>query len=65
MHNIKFYLIAICLLVGLTASAQITLPGGDNVDDETPAAPIDGFVGIALLAGTVFGIKKIRSSKSK
>ena len=34
----------------------------DNVNDE-PAAPIDGFIIAGLIAGSVFGIKKIRKSQ--
>ena len=34
----------------------------DNVNDE-PAAPIDGFIVAGLIAGSVYGIKKIRKSQ--
>ncbi len=33
--------------------------GSDDVNDEV-AAPIDGFVGMALVAGVLFGIVKLR-----
>jgi len=35
----------------------------DNVNDETPAAPIDGLVGLALIAGAFYGAKKINKKK--
>ncbi|MFC4633103.1 PID-CTERM protein-sorting domain-containing protein [Dokdonia ponticola] len=58
-YSIKY----LCFLVFListfsitTANAQITFP--DDVDDETPAAPIDGFVGLGIAAGIYFGVRK-------
>ncbi len=38
------------------AQAQIIFP--DDVDDEAPAAPIDGFILAGLLAGAYFGLTK-------
>ncbi len=35
----------------------------DVNDSGAAAAPIDGFVGIAFLAGVVFGVKKLRGEK--
>lgn len=43
------------LLGGLSANAQITLPGGDS---NIPDAPIDGFVSIGLIAGACIGLRK-------
>ena len=41
-------------------------PGfNDNVDDETPQAPIDGFVGIALAVGAYFGARKLRNKNNE
>jgi hypothetical protein len=45
-------------LAAQPAQAQI-LPFDDDIDDQTPAAPIDGFIGLALAAGAYFGIRKI------
>ncbi len=46
----------------MASTAQITFP--DDVDDETPAAPIDGFIAIGIAAGAYFGIrKKISNTK--
>ncbi|MBA3986262.1 MAG: hypothetical protein H0X63_06775, partial [Flavobacteriales bacterium] len=45
-----------------TAQAQISFD--NDVDDEVPAAPIDGFIGLGIAAGAYYGIKKIRSTKS-
>ncbi len=34
--------------------------GGTGVDDENPAAPIDGLLLAGLVAGTALGFKKLR-----
>lgn len=43
----------------------IGLPGGeDDIDDETPPAPIDGFLTIGLIAGAAIGFRKhLKKSK--
>ncbi|WP_159432695.1 hypothetical protein [Mesonia phycicola] len=49
------------LLFSCSFSAFAQLPGfGDDVDDETPAAPIDALVCLGFLAGGVYGVKKIK-----
>ena len=50
----KLFITALLLVGGLSANAQITLPGGDNVPD----APIDGFLTIGLIAGACIGLRK-------
>ena len=50
----KLLITALLLVGSLTANAQITLPGGDNVPD----APIDGFLTIGLIAGACIGLRK-------
>jgi hypothetical protein len=50
---------AILSLTSFEAAAQF--PGFvDNVDDETPAAPIDGLVALGFIAGGYLGFKKLR-----
>lgn len=46
-------------------NSGIGLPGGgDDVDDETPQAPIDGFLTIGLIAGAAIGFRKhLKKSK--
>lgn len=44
------------LFMGIGAQAQISFP--DDVNDEAPAAPIDGFIAIGLAAGAIFGLRK-------
>ncbi len=45
------------VLVGsMTATAQITLPGGG--DANIPDAPIDGLLSIGLIAGACIGLRK-------
>ena len=52
------------MAIVLPTQAQIGIPGGGTVDD-TPAAPIDGFIGMALIAGVCYGAKKITGSKKE
>lgn len=52
----KILVVAGVLLISHTASAQITFP--DDVNDEGPAAPIDGFIVIGLAAGAYLGFRK-------
>lgn len=55
--NFKKYLFTSLLVIGLSfsANAQITFP--DDVDDEAPAAPIDGLIVVGLAAGAVLGLR--------
>ncbi|WP_309729880.1 PID-CTERM protein-sorting domain-containing protein [Mesonia maritima] len=59
-EKINIVIVLIVLLFSTPIFAQ--LPGfDDNVDDEgTSAAPIDGFVGLALVAGAFYGAKKLK-----
>ncbi len=41
--------------------AQITFD--DDVDDSTPAAPIDGLVGLGIAAGALYGIRRLKGKK--
>lgn len=50
------------LLFTQMAMAQITFP--DDVDDEGPAAPIDGLIGAVMAAGMYMGAKKSFRSDS-
>ncbi|WP_394908010.1 PID-CTERM protein-sorting domain-containing protein [uncultured Mesonia sp.] len=62
----KFILLFSLIVLGSfcsTASAQGLGAIGfasDDVDDETPAAPIDSLLAFGLLAGTAYGIRKIK-----
>ncbi len=46
------------MLGGTAAQAQITFD--DDVEDEVPAAPIDGLLGLGIAAGAMYGIKKLK-----
>ncbi len=59
--QIKFtagLLLAFTLFTATPSQAQIAFP--DDVSDETPAAPIDGFLGLGVLAGLCYGVGKLR-----
>ncbi len=63
-YNIKrlcFLVFLISTLSITTTNAQIIFP--DDVNDETPAVPIDGFVGLGIAAGIYFGARK-RSARN-
>jgi len=62
--KIFYLLILFILLFSIQVDAQ-ELPGFfPDVDDETPvAAPIDGFMGVAIAAGICIGIRKLRDKK--
>jgi hypothetical protein len=47
---------AFTLLGSTDAYGQIGFP--DNVDDEAPAAPIDGLIGVGLIAGAYLGLRR-------
>ncbi len=60
-NTISTALVVFGLLFISNAYAQNPgLPGGDDVDDENPAAPIDGLLLAGLVAGTALGYKKLR-----
>jgi hypothetical protein len=64
-YSIKYLCFLVFLISTLsitTANAQIIFP--DDVDDETPAAPIDGFVGLGIAAGIYFGVRKRSARKN-
>ncbi|TQD38910.1 hypothetical protein [Haloflavibacter putidus] len=53
----------VCLFMVNTSYAQGLgdLPGFDTgVDDETPAAPINGLIWLGIAVGSYFGVKKLR-----
>ncbi|MFD2434665.1 hypothetical protein ACFSO9_14710 [Mesonia maritima] len=64
--NLKIiqYIIAVVILLFTIHIEAQNLPSFmDDVDDETPAAPIDGFIGVALAAGVYMGVKKMKGKK--
>lgn len=56
IKHLCFVVFIISTLSITSTNAQIVFP--DDVDDETPAAPIDGFIGLGIAAGAYFGIRK-------
>ncbi len=51
------------MLSGSPAQAQITFD--DDVDDQAPAAPIDGLLGLGIAAGAWYGIRKVRKGREE
>lgn len=54
-RRVKLLFVALLLVGGLSANAQIGLPGGN---DNIPDAPIDGFLAVGLIAGACLGLRK-------
>lgn len=59
-RSLKIFAFAILLSISFSAHAQLPPGFDDDVDDETPAAPIDGLLGLGLVAGTAMAYRKIR-----
>ena len=55
------YIIPIVIFLAFSQIATAQLPGfPDDVDDETPAAPIDIFIYTGIAAGAALGIKRLK-----
>ena len=66
-NKTKYILGIFFILVMATTSVyasvnQISFP--DDVDDEGPQAPIDGFIVIGIAAGAYLGVKKYKEEKN-
>jgi len=59
LYIYTFILFLILAFQPIETAAQIP-SFDDDVDDETPAAPIDGFILISLGIGACYGFKKKR-----
>lgn len=64
MTTYKKYIFATLLLLFMSAGVQAQIIFANDVNDEAPAAPIDGFIVIGLAAGAYLGLKK-RSQSEK
>ena len=59
--QIKMLLLMFFLFLGIGATAQITLPGSGNGNtDINDEAPISSLVVVGLIAGAVYGYKKLK-----
>lgn len=54
----RTFIITALLLLFMAASAQAQITFVDDVNDEAPAAPIDGLLGIGIAAGAYIGLRK-------
>ena len=64
MTTYKKYIFTTLLLLFMSAGVQAQIIFANDVNDEAPAAPIDGFIVIGLAAGAYLGLKK-RSQSEK
>lgn len=61
--QVNLAIIGLFLGMSFSAHAQLGDIGfPDDADDENPAAPIDGLLGIGLAAGAAFAYKKLRKN---
>ncbi|WP_405226273.1 hypothetical protein [Dokdonia sp. Asnod1-B02] len=58
MTTYKKYIFTMLLLLFMSAGVQAQISFANDVNDEAPAAPIDGFIVIGLAAGAYIGLKK-------
>lgn len=56
----SFKVIFIILLLSTSFSYSQIPIFDDDVDDENPAAPITSLLVVGLIAGSIYGIKKIK-----
>ena len=65
----RFLLVAVIMLVMTIVDgdlyAQIDLPEGGDLDDETPMAPINGLIGVAMAIGSYLGYKKLKNNNDQ
>lgn len=70
MKNSKFkraiFFIGVLFAFGSAQQLHAQLPTdfGDDVNDGETALSINGFIGIALVAGAYFGAKKLKGEKN-
>ncbi|TQD40476.1 hypothetical protein [Haloflavibacter putidus] len=57
-----FFSVLFFITITLPVQAQIPFPGGDPNVPDVPEAPIDGLIGLALIAGAYVGIKNFKKN---
>lgn len=63
MTTYKKHIITTLLLLFITVGVQAQIIFANDVNDEAPAAPIDGFIVVGLAAGAYLGLKKRTQSE--
>lgn len=53
-------ILTVFILVIFSPAALAQIDFTNDVDDETPAAPIDMFICLGMAAGSLYGIRKIK-----
>jgi hypothetical protein len=64
MLFIKKYqiILGFCLMLFTSSPVLAQIAFNDDVDDTTPAAPIDGLIGLGIAIGAFYGIKKVKNN---
>jgi len=63
-HTSKIvFAIALFIYAMAVQPAQAQIGFDDDVDDEVPAAPIDGLLGLGIVAGAWYGVRKLKAKK--
>ncbi|WP_035334212.1 hypothetical protein [Dokdonia sp. PRO95] len=63
MTTYKKYILTTLFFLFISAGAQAQIIFANDVNDEAPAAPIDGFIAIGIAAGAYIGFKKRAQSE--
>ncbi|MFC4689862.1 hypothetical protein ACFO5T_05420 [Dokdonia genika] len=54
----KKYMLSTLFIVCISTSASAQITFANDVNDQAPVAPIDGFVTVGIVAGAFLGLRK-------
>ncbi len=55
---VRKYILSTLFLVFISTNASAQITFADDVNDQAPTVPIDGFVTMGIVAGAFFGLRK-------